>query len=140
LRQTPAALRFVSFEPLLEYLGNLDLSGISWAIVGGESGPRARRILVDWVHAILDDCFDQDVAFFFKQWGGPRPKSAGRLLDGTLYDTIPERLDDGSYFIRLPTENRNLDAAVRRMEAFLDECRPDAPTPDSLAAALTGTS
>jgi len=80
------------------------------------------------------------VAFFFKQWGGPRPKSAGRLLDGTLYDTIPERLDDGSYFIRLPTENRNLDAAVRRMEAFLDECRPDAPTPDSLAAALTGTS
>ena len=127
LRRTPAALRFVSFEPLLEYPGPLDLSGISWAIVGGESGPRARRMQVDWVHVILDACFDQDVAFFFKQWGGPRPKSAGRLLDGVLYDTIPERLDDGSYFIPLPTENRNLDAAVRRMEAFLDKCRSDAP-------------
>ena len=127
LRQTPAALRFVSFEPLLEYLGNLDLSGISWAIVGGESGPRARRMPVDWVHAILDDCFEQDVAFFFKQWGGPRPKSAGRLLDGALYDTIPERLDDGSYFIPLPAENHNLNAAVRRMQAFLNGSRSDAP-------------
>ena len=80
------------------------------------------------VHAILDDCFDQHVAFFFKQWGGPRPKSAGRLLDGALYDTIPERLDDGSYFIPLPTGNHNLDAAVRRREAFL---RNAGPTPRS---------
>ena len=127
LKRTPAALRFVSFEPLLEYLGPLDLSGISWAIVGGESGPGARPMLDAWVHAILDSCFDQDVAFFFKQWGGPRPKSAGRLLDGALHDAIPERLDDGSRFIPLPTENHNLDAAVRRMEAIPDKCGSDAP-------------
>ena len=119
LRRTPAALRFISFEPLLEGIYHLDLTGISWAIAGGESGPRARRMFVDWVHSIHDSCFDQNVAFFFKQWGGPRPKSAGRLLDGELHDTIPERLEDGSYFIPLPAENRNLNAAIRKAEAFL---------------------
>ncbi len=127
LRRTPAALRFVSFEPLLEYLGPLDLSGISWAIVGGESGPGARPMRIDWVHAIHDACFDQNVAFFFKQWGGTRPKSAGRLLDGALHDTIPERREDGSWFIPLPTENHNFNEAVRKMEVILDKCRPDAP-------------
>ena len=127
LRRTPAALRFVSFEPLLEYLGPLDLSGISWAIVGGESGSGARRMLADWVHHIHDACFDQDVAFFFKQWDGRRPKSAGRLLGGALHDTIPERRKDGSWFIPLPTENHNFNEAVRKMETFLDKCRLDAP-------------
>ena len=121
LRRTPAALRFISFEPLLEDLGIVDLTGISWAIVGGESGPRARPMFSNWVRALHDDCFEQNVAFFFKQWGGRRPKSAGRMLDGALHDTIPERLDDGSYFIRLPTENHNLNAAVQRMEAFLEK-------------------
>ena len=119
LRRTPAALRFISFEPLLEYIGILDLTGISWAIVGGESGPHARPMFVDWVHRIHDLCFEQDIAFFFKQWGGARPKSAGRLLDGKLHDVIPERLDDGSYFIPLPAENRNLDAATRNTEELL---------------------
>ena len=119
LRRTPAALRFVSFEPLLEDLDHLDLTGISWAIVGGESGPRARPMHALWVQEINDRCFDQDVAFFFKQWGGPRPKSAGRLLDGALHDTIPERLEDGSYFIPLPSRNHNLDRACRELEKLL---------------------
>ncbi len=119
LRRTPAALRFISFEPLLEGFDLLDLTGISWAIVGGESGPRARPMRRRWVQEINDRCFDQDVAFFFKQWGGPRPKSAGRLLDGALHDAIPERLEDGSYFIPLLSSNHNLDRACRETEAFL---------------------
>lgn len=119
LRRTPAALRFVSFEPLLDGIIMPDLTGIAWSIVGGESGPRARRMSRDWVHWIHDSCIAQDVAFFFKQWGGPRPKSAGRLLDGELHDAIPQRLDDGSYFIPLMSENRNLNAAIRKTEAFL---------------------
>ena len=82
---------------------------------------------IDWVHAIHDACFDQHVAFFFKQWGGRRPKRAGRLLDGAVHDTIPKRREDGSYFIRLPTENHNFNEAVRKMEAIPDKCRPDAP-------------
>ncbi|MCY4501936.1 MAG: phage Gp37/Gp68 family protein [Alphaproteobacteria bacterium] len=123
LRRTPAALRFISFEPLLEGFDHLDLTGISWAIVGGESGPRARPMRVRWVQEINDLCFDQDVAFFFKQWGGPRPKSAGRLLDGALHDAIPERLEDGSYFIPLLSNNHNLDRACRETEAFLARLR-----------------
>ncbi len=119
LRRTPAALRFISFEPLLEGFDHLDLTGISWAIVGGESGPRARPMRKRWVQEINDRCFDQDVAFFFKQWGGPRPKSAGRLLDGALHDAIPERLEDGSSLIPLLSSNHNLDRACRETEAFL---------------------
>jgi len=81
LRQIPAKVRFVSMEPLLEDLGELNLSGIHWVIVGGESGPRARPLDVAWVNRIRQQCLEQAVPFFFKQWGGMRNKG-GCLLDG----------------------------------------------------------
>jgi protein gp37 len=89
LRRTPARIRFISFEPLLEGLGQLDLSGIHWAIVGGESGPRARPIREEWVTAIRDQCLAARVPFFFKQWGGTNKKKAGRLLGGRTWDEKP---------------------------------------------------
>jgi protein gp37 len=110
LRQVPAAVRFLSCEPLLGPLGDLDLRGIHWVIVGGESGghlweedARERRALTvyedgrwvprpecgSWVQSIQRQCADSDVAFFFKQWGGARPKAAGRLLDGRVWDEYP---------------------------------------------------
>jgi protein gp37 len=91
LRQVPAAVRFISAEPLLGPLENLDLSGIDWLIAGGESGPRHRRVDPGWVRALRDKCLQQQVAFFFKQWGGTRPKSNGRELDGRLWDQQPPR-------------------------------------------------
>ena len=94
LRQTPATVRFVSFEPLLDDIGPVDLTGIAWAIVGGESGPGARPMHPDWARTLRDACHNQGVAFFFKQWGGRHPKSGGRLLDGRTWDGYPtsERL------------------------------------------------
>jgi len=92
LRETPAALRFLSVEPLLEKVSPLDLEGIGWVIVGGESGPRCRPMEADWVRAVRQDCADQDVPFFFKQWGGTRKKLAGRELDGRTWDAMPEVL------------------------------------------------
>jgi protein gp37 len=89
LRQANATIRFVSFEPLLGPIGNVDLDSIAWVIVGGESGPKARPIDPDWARELRDQCLDQDVAFFFKQWGGRRPKSGGRLLDGETWDGFP---------------------------------------------------
>ena len=89
LRETPAAVRFLSIEPLLEDLGTLDLSGIDWVIVGGESGPRARPMREEWVLAIRDQCREQNVAFFFKQWGGVRKHETGRRLRGRTYDEMP---------------------------------------------------
>ena len=89
LRQTPARVRFVSFEPLLGEIGAVDLNGIAWAIVGGESGPGARPMHPDWARALRDACRNQGVAFFFKQWGGRNPKSGGRLLDGRTWDGFP---------------------------------------------------
>lgn len=89
LKQTNATIRFISFEPLLGSVGNVDLGGIAWAIVGGESGPNARALDADWARELRDQCLEQDVAFFFKQWGGPRPKSGGRLLDGETWDGFP---------------------------------------------------
>lgn len=91
LRNVPAKTRFVSFEPLLGSLGELDLSGISWAIVGGESGPHFRKIEVDWIREIRKQCKKQGVAFFFKQWGGIRPKSGGRILDGKEWNEYPKQ-------------------------------------------------
>lgn len=93
LQDAPAAMRFLSVEPLLEDLGELDLSGISWVIVGGESGPRARPLRREWVISLRDQCDAAGVAFFFKQWGGVRKKAAGRELDGQTYDGFPERHD-----------------------------------------------
>jgi protein gp37 len=89
LRQVPAAVRFLSCEPLLGPLNNLDLSGISWVIVGGESGPGARPMSVEWVESILEQCRRAQVAFFFKQWGGVRKDLTGRHLHGRTYDELP---------------------------------------------------
>jgi protein gp37 len=91
LREAPAAVRFLSIEPLLEDLGKIDLSGIHWVIVGGESGPGARPIRKEWVLSIRHQCREQKVPFFFKQWGGVRKKTAGRLLQGRTYDEYPSR-------------------------------------------------
>lgn len=89
LRDVPAAIRFVSAEPLLGPLPDLDLSGIHWLIAGGESGPRARPMDEAWALDLRDQCAEADVAFFFKQWGGRTSKSGGRELDGALYDAMP---------------------------------------------------
>jgi protein gp37 len=94
LRQTQAAVRFLSIEPLLEDLGTLDLSGIDWAIVGGESGPGARPMEESWVLNILKACRYHKVPFFFKQWGGIRKKETGRRLLGQTYDEFPVYLGE----------------------------------------------
>jgi protein gp37 len=82
-------VRFVSFEPLLEALGAIDLAGVDWAIVGGESGPGARPIAAAWVSELRDQCRAAGVPFFFKQWGGVNKKKAGRQLDGRTWDEVP---------------------------------------------------
>ncbi len=92
LQQAPAGVRFLSIEPLIGPLGTLDLSDIDWVIVGGESGPRSRPIQQDWVRSIRDQCKESKVAFFFKQWGGLRPKSGGRKLDGKESSQFPDVL------------------------------------------------
>ena len=89
LRETPAAVRFLSVEPLLEDLGPLDLRGIHWVIVGGESGAGARPMPIEWVRSIRDQCAEQGVSFFFKQWGGVMKKINGRILDGRTHDAFP---------------------------------------------------
>ncbi len=89
LRETPARIRFLSIEPLLEDLGPFSLKGIDWVIVGGESGPGARPMAKAWVLAIRDRCRKARVPFFFKQWGGVRKSDTGRRLDGKTYDEFP---------------------------------------------------
>jgi len=89
LRQTGARVKFLSLEPLIGPLHDLDLSGIDWAIVGGESGPGARPINPAWVTDIRDQCRQAGVAFFFKQWGGVQKKRAGRELEGRTWDEMP---------------------------------------------------
>lgn len=89
LRQTPAAVRFVSFEPLLGGVGEPDLSGIDWAIVGGESGPSARPMQEAWAEGVRAACRRHGTAFFFKQWGGRNKKAAGRTLAGRTWDEFP---------------------------------------------------
>jgi protein gp37 len=91
LRRAPALVRFLSIEPLLEDLGTLDLEGVSWVIVGGESGGGARPMEPEWVLSIRDQCKAANIPFFFKQWGGVRKKQAGRTLAGKTYDGLPER-------------------------------------------------
>jgi protein gp37 len=92
LRQTNAAVKFLSLEPLLGPLQDLDLRGIHWVIAGGESGPHARPLQADWVRSIRDQCQRQRVPFFFKQWGGTRKKKTGRLLDNRTWDEMPRDL------------------------------------------------
>ena len=89
LRRVPARIRFVSFEPLLGPIAELDLHGIHWAIVGGESGPRARDIEEWWVEQLHDACQRQGVVFFFKQWGGKRKKRSGRVFKNRTWDDYP---------------------------------------------------
>lgn len=89
LREVPAAVRFLSCEPLIGSLGRLSLAGIDWAIVGGESGPRARPMAEAWVHEIHAKCLKGEVPFFFKQWGGVRKHLTGRMLNGRTYDEMP---------------------------------------------------
>jgi protein gp37 len=90
LRVSQASVKFVSFEPLLGSVGDIDLRGINWAIVGGESGPRARPMAEEWAIEIRDQCRKANVAFFFKQWGGVRPKAGGRLLCGREWNQYPQ--------------------------------------------------
>lgn len=92
LRQTHAAIKFLSLEPLLGPLSALDLRGIHWVIVGGESGPHARPLDAEWVREIRDQCKRAGIPFFFKQWGGTRKKKAGRLLDNRTWDELPREL------------------------------------------------
>ncbi len=91
LRDSLAAVRFLSIEPLLEHLGRIDLDGIDWVIVGGESGFKARPLEANWVRSIRRQCRQARVPFFFKQWGGVRKSRNGRTLDGRTYDEFPER-------------------------------------------------
>jgi protein gp37 len=89
IRRVPAAVRFVSLEPLIGSVAAGNLSGIHWAIVGGESGPRAREMKPEWVDEIEAMCRASGTAFFFKQWGGKNKKATGRLLRGRTYDELP---------------------------------------------------
>ena len=89
LRETGAQIKFLSLEPLLGPLGGLDLTGIDWVIVGGESGPGARPMESAWVTEIRDQCIEKAVPFFFKQWGGVRKKRTGRLLEGREWNGMP---------------------------------------------------
>ena len=89
LRYVPAIIKFLSLEPLLGPLESLDLKNIDWVIVGGESGPKARSMKTDWVIQIKEQCMEQNVPFFFKQWGGTNKRKTGRLLEGRTWDDMP---------------------------------------------------
>jgi protein gp37 len=113
LVQVPAAVRFLSVEPLLEAIPALPLQGIHWVIVGGESGRRPRALHPDWVSDIRDQCLAVSVPFFFKQWGGPNKKKAGRTLEGRTWDQMPALSREGT------------GPAVDHPQLFAD--RPDLP-------------
>jgi protein gp37 len=89
LRQTGAAIKFLSCEPLISDLGKIDLKNINWVIVGGESGPKSRPIKEDWVLDIYSQCKSADIPFFFKQWGGVNKKKNGKELQGEIYHEMP---------------------------------------------------
>ena len=102
LRQINSEVRFISFEPLLGAIGDVDLTDIDWAIVGGESGPGARPMDLEWATALRMTCARFDVAFFFKQWGGKTPKAGGRKLEGIEHNAMPRQTGQRkSYDIRL---------------------------------------
>ena len=104
LRDTGARTKFLSIEPLLGPIPNLDLRDIQWVIVGGESGPRARPIKEDWVIETRDQCLAADVPFFFKQWGGMNKKKAGRLLKGRTWDGLPKRIPFNTFAFLKPSD------------------------------------
>lgn len=123
LRSTRAGVRFLSIEPLIGAVGPIDLTGIDWVIAGGESGPGARPIRLEWVRAIRDQCIEQKVAFFFKQWGGTRPKSGGRELDGREWSDFPPLSKvGGPLMTRLPVvgpwAREKLDALARYLDFY----------------------
>lgn len=89
LRRTGASIKFISLEPLLGSIANLELTGIDWVVLGGESGPKARPIQPGWVTAVRDRCVIEQVPFFFKQWGGPNKKKTGRELEGRVWNQMP---------------------------------------------------
>ncbi|HUS73851.1 MAG TPA: phage Gp37/Gp68 family protein [Sedimentisphaerales bacterium] len=93
LRQTPAAIKFISFEPLLGPIPNINLEGINWVIVGGESGPGARPMESEWATDIRDQCLTANVPFFFKQWGGTNKKKNGRTIEGRVWNQIPKQAE-----------------------------------------------
>jgi protein gp37 len=97
LREAPAGVRFLSIEPLIGPVGELDLTGIDWVIVGGESGPGARAMNPEWVREVRDQCLGTGVAFFFKQWGGTRKAKAGRELDGRTWNEFPAQRQTVAY-------------------------------------------
>jgi protein gp37 len=92
LRKVPAQVRFISFEPLIDEIGKVNLDGIHWAIVGGESGPGARPMKQEWIEKIRSQCKTQKVAFFFKQWGGVNKKNTGRVYRGRTWDEFPKAI------------------------------------------------
>jgi protein gp37 len=92
LRAVPAAVKFVSCEPLLGPISSLNLERIDWVIAGGESGHNARQVEGDWIRTVRDQCVAAQVAFFFKQWGGRTPKAGGRVLDGVTWNQMPPAL------------------------------------------------
>lgn len=92
LRGIDAAVRFISFEPLIDSVGSIELDGIQWVIVGGESGPKSRPIEREWVDQIEESCRAAGAAFFFKQWGGPNKKASGRIYRGRTWDEYPSAL------------------------------------------------
>jgi len=98
LRQTNAKIKFLSLEPLLGPLPNLNLTNIDWVIVGGESGPKARPMETEWILEIRDQCQKTNVPFFFKQWGGKNKKKNGRLLEGRTWDGMPVTKISNQFF------------------------------------------
>jgi protein gp37 len=123
LRQSLAGVRFLSVEPLLEYLGAMNLAGINWVIVGGESGPGARPMMESWVVDVLRQCREADVPFFFKQWGGVQKKKNGRQLGGRTYDEFPRTPK-----MPLPDrDRRNKEAAILEAQ-FATSSHESSPT------------
>jgi protein gp37 len=118
LRQAPGAVRFLSIEPLLEELGEINLEGIDWVIVGGESGLGARPMERSWVMSIREQCQAAGVLFFFKQWGGVRKSEAGRELDGKTYNAMPERP------ARLAAPHRTRHSMIYEVKAWGGDLQP----------------
>ena len=122
LRKVDAAVRFVSAEPLLGSVDELNLDGIHWLIAGGESGPRARPVDEGWLIDLRDQCAAADVPFFFKQWGGRTPKAGGRVLDGATHDGMPERRM--AAFPPMPTGNPSRSRSAAHSAVPSGQLRP----------------
>ncbi|MFC1634936.1 DUF5131 family protein [Planctomycetota bacterium] len=108
LRKTGAAIKFISFEPLLGPISNINLENIDWVIVGGESGPKSRPMEPQWVINIRDQCLSAEVPFFFKQWGGVNKKKSGRILDGCTWNQMPIRLGPNSQDLIYGSQSRQI--------------------------------